>query len=92
LFSDFGPLVARWAAFFHAKGNSMSTGSSGRLGDVVIYRASASLAYPAIITRINANGTAELITFPPGAAAAAQSSVAHDATEKKPARWHHLPA
>ena len=66
-------------------------GSPGRVGDVVIYRASASLAYPAIVTRINANGPAELTTFPPGAPAAAQSNVAHDATESKSARWHHLP-
>jgi hypothetical protein len=69
----------------------MTTGSTGHVGDTVIYRESTGVAYPAIITRINAGGTAELTTFKPGQAPATQSNVSHDATETRSARWHHLP-
>lgn len=69
--------------------NTVSGGP--QVGHMVMYRANASTAYPAVVTRVNANGTVELTTFPVGAAPAMQSAVAHDFTEKKSGCWYQPP-
>ena len=66
-------------------------GAGPQIGHVVIYRANASTAYPAIITQVNGNGTVSLTTFPPGSAPATQSNVAHDYSEKKSGAWYYAP-
>ena len=68
-----------------------SPGGGVQPGQMVIYRQSAALAYPAIVTGVNANGTVSLTTFPPGAAPATQSNVAHDFSEKLSGRWYYSP-
>jgi hypothetical protein len=71
----------------------MPTASGGgpQLGQMVIYRANATTAYPAVIAGVNANGTVSLTTFPPSGAPATQSNVAHDFTEKLSGRWYFAP-
>lgn len=58
---------------------------------MVMYRSSATVAYPAVITGVNGNGTVSLTTFPPGSAPGSQSNVAHDASEKAAGRWYYAP-
>jgi hypothetical protein len=70
---------------------STAPGGGPQLGQMVIYRASATTAYPAVITQVNANGTVSLTTFPPGSAPAAQANVVHDYTEKQSGRWYYAP-
>jgi hypothetical protein len=66
-------------------------GGGPQLGQMVIYRANATTAYPAVITGVNANGTVSLTTFPPGGAPANQSNVVHDYSEKVAGRWYFAP-
>jgi hypothetical protein len=66
-------------------------GAGPQAGHLVIYRANATTAYPAIITGVNANGTVSLTTFPPGQSPGTQSNVAHDYTEKKSGVWYFAP-
>jgi len=66
-------------------------GAGPQIGHVVIYRANASTAYPAIITQVSANGTVSLTTFPPGSSPGTQANVAHDYSERKSGAWYYAP-
>jgi hypothetical protein len=66
-------------------------GGGPQLGQMVIYRANATTAYPAVITGINANGTVSLTTFPPGQSPGTQANVVHDYSEKVSGRWYFAP-
>jgi hypothetical protein len=66
-------------------------GAGPQPGQMVMYRANATTAYPALITQVNANGTLSLTTFPPGQSPGTQSNVTHDYSEKKNGCWYFAP-
>ena len=66
-------------------------GGGPQMGQMVIYRASPTVAYPAVIAGVNANGSLSLTTFPPGSSPGNQSNVAHDSSEKLSGRWYYAP-